>query len=252
MMKKISIIIPAYNEEANIKKTVFDIVKNFKSQYYYEVVVVCDGCVDRTYERSKQAGKKYFQVKTYSYQKNRGKGYALTYGVKKAKGDVIAFYDAGGDFDIMHIDRFTKLMEVFDADIVIGSKRHPASKVNYPLIRKIYSKIYQILIKILFSLNIQDTQTGIKIFKKEVVEKILPRCVVKKYAFDLELLVIARKLGYKKIFEAPVNLNYNFNASGINYKSIWQMFTDTMGIFYRLNIIKYYDKIHLRITNKTK
>jgi len=244
---KISIVIPAYNEEKNIAATLENVVKEFNTYYLYEVVVVCDGCADKTSENAKKVAQKYPQIQIYEYEENRGKGYALTYGVKKAKGEIVSFFDAGGDFDVNHIDRFVKLMEVFDAHIVIGSKRHPASKVNYPVKRKFYSRIYQLMIKILFNLNLSDTQTGIKIFKKEVLEQILPRAVVKKYAFDLELLVIANKFGYKKIFEAPVNLNYNFATSGIKFSSIWQMINDTFAIFYRLHFLRYYDKKHIKL-----
>ena len=243
----ISIIIPAYNEEKSIAKTLANILKEFHTNYIYEVVVVCDGCIDQTYQKARKVAQNNPQVKVFSYKKNRGKGYALTYGVQKAKGEIISFFDAGGDFDVNHVDRFVKLMEVFDADIVIGSKRHPASKVNYPAKRKIFSRIYQLMIRILFNLNISDTQTGIKIFKKEVLAQILPRAIVKKYAFDLELLVIAKKFGYKKIFEAPVILNYNFATTGIKFSSIWQMINDTLAIFYRLNFLHYYNKKHIKI-----
>lgn len=246
-VEKISIIIPAYNEEKNIKNTIKNILVGFRTHYLYEVVVVCDGCIDKTYEVAREIAKKDNRVRVYKYEKNRGKGYALTYGVKNAKGDIVSFFDAGGDFDVMHVDRFVKLLEVFDADIVIGSKRHPASKVNYPTDRKFYSKIYQLMIRVMFNLNVKDTQAGIKVFKKEVLEKILPRAVVKKYAFDLELLVIAKKLGYNKIFEAPVNLNYNFFNSGINPSAIKQMITDTFAIYYRLHFLHYYDKAHIKI-----
>lgn len=246
-VEKISIVIPAYNEERNIKKTIRNILVDFKTLYPFEVVIVCDGCHDKTYEKAQEVAKKDKRVNVYTYKINRGKGYALTYGVKKAKGNIVSFFDAGGDFDVMHVDRFVKLMEVFDADIVIGSKRHPASKVNYPAARRFYSKIYQLMIRVLFNLNIKDTQTGIKVFKKEVLEKILPRAVVKKYAFDLELLVIAKKLGYNKVFEAPVNLNYNFFNTGINSGAIKQMITDTFAIYYRLHFLHYYDKPHIKI-----
>lgn len=248
---KISIVIPAYNEEQSIKKTIRNIIEDFKTHYPYEIVVVCDGCADNTEREARKVAKKDSRIRVYAYKNNKGKGYALTYGVKKATGNIVSFFDAGGDFDVMHVDRFVKLMEVFDADIVIGSKRHPASKVNYPTVRKFYSKIYQLMIRVLFNLNIKDTQTGIKVFKKDVLEKILPRVVVKKYAFDLELLVVAKKLGYIKIFEAPVNLNYNFFNSGINSGAIKQMIMDTFAIFYRLHFLHYYDKPHIKIKKKT-
>jgi glycosyltransferase involved in cell wall biosynthesis len=239
----LSIIIPAYNEEKNIAKTIKDLLNDLdKINRDYEVVVVCDGCKDKTYAKAKTIKNK--RVVVLEYHPNRGKGYALTYGANKSSGDVVTFFDAGGDFDALHIDRFAKLMEVFDADIVIGSKRHPASQINYPLLRKIYSKFYQLLIRLLFNLNVRDTQTGLKVFKREVLNKILPRAVVKRYAFDLELLVIAKSLGYTRIFEAPVKMEFNTNGSGINFKSIYYMIADTFGIFYRKNFIKYYTKPH--------
>lgn len=241
----LSIIIPAYNEEKNIRKTIVDLISQLNNiDRQYEVIVVSDGSRDKTFERVKSL--KIKNVKAFEYYPNRGKGYSLTYGVNKSRGQVVTFFDAGGDFDAQHIDKFIKLMEVFDADIVIGSKRHPASQVNYPLIRRLYSRIYQLIIRLLFNLNIRDTQTGLKVFKKEVLNKVLPRALVKRYAFDLELLVIAKRLGYTRIFEAPVKMNFNDVNSGINFKSIYFMILDTLAIFYRRYILKYYDKPHIR------
>lgn len=244
----LSVIVPAYNEEQNIAKTIKNLIQQLdKINRDYEVVVVSDGSKDNTAKKARSIGRKNIVV--LEYHPNRGKGYALTYGVNKSRGEVVTFFDAGGDFDAEHIDKFIKLMEVFDADIVIGSKRHPASQVNYPLVRRFYSRIYQLVIRLLFNLNIKDTQTGLKIFKKDVLNKVLPRALVKRYAFDLELLVIAKRLGYNRIFEAPVNMDFNAVSSGINFKSIYGMILDTMAIFYRRYILKYYDRPH-RIIKK--
>lgn len=239
----LSVIIPAYNEEKNIVKTVKDLINQLdKINRDYEVVVVSDGSQDKTAEKVKTINSN--KVVVLEYYPNKGKGYALTYGVNKSHGNVVSFFDAGGDFDAEHIDKFIKLMEVFDADIVIGSKRHPASQINYPLIRRFYSRIYQLVIRLLFNLNIKDTQTGLKIFKKDVLNKVLPRALVKRYAFDLELLVIAKRLGYNRIFEAPVNMDFNAVNTGVNFKSIYNMVMDTMAIFYRRYILGYYDRPH--------
>jgi glycosyltransferase involved in cell wall biosynthesis len=245
----LSIIIPAYNEEKNIRQTLEGLLKNVENiNRDFEILLVCDGCKDKTALEAKKI--KHKCLKILEYCPNRGKGYALSYGTKHSLGEVVTFLDAGGDFDTTHIDKFIKLMEVFDADIVIGSKRHPASVVEYPLKRRFFSYIYHMMIRILFDLNVKDTQTGLKVFKRQVLVDILPRAVVKKYAFDLELLVISKKLGYKKIFEAPVKMNYNFTNTGINFRSIKDMILDTMAIFYRLNFLKYYDKAHFKIKNE--
>lgn len=245
----LSIIIPAYNEEKNIHKTLKSLLNDLeKINRDFEVILVCDGCKDKTATEAIKIRHKHLKV--LQYHPNRGKGYALGYGTKHSQGDVVTFLDAGGDFDTTNIDKFIKLMEVFDADIVIGSKRHPASVVDYPLKRRFFSYIYHMMIRILFDLNVKDTQTGLKVFKRQVLVDILPRAVVKKYAFDLELLVISKKMGYKKIFEAPVTMNYNFTNTGINFRSIRDMILDTMAIFYRLNFLKYYDKPHFKIKNE--
>lgn len=239
---KLSIIIPAYKEEQSIYQTIDEILKAHDVlDYQYEVIVVVDGSPDKTaVEARRHHSKKVF---VYEYAKNSGKGYALKYGVKKAHGEIITFVDAGGDFNPKQFDKCVRLMEIFDADFVIGSKRHPASKINYPLTRRIISWCYQKMIRILFGINVTDTQTGLKFLKRNVAKDIMPRVVVKQYAFDLEMLVIAHQLGYDRIFEAPVEMK--FNGAGVGaatFPAIWRMFIDTLTIFYRSKVIKYYSK----------
>lgn len=239
---KLSIIIPAYKEEKNIYKTIDEILKAHDVlDYNYEVIVVVDGSPDNTaYEAKRHRSS---NVHVYEYSQNHGKGYALKFGTEKAQGEVITFVDAGGDFNPAQFDKCVKLLEIFDADFVIGSKRHPASKVNYPVIRQIYSWFYHKLIRVLFGLNVTDTQTGLKFLRRKVAIEVMPRVLVKQYAFDLEMLVIAKQLGYTRIFEAPVELNFSEGKAGAaNFRSIKNMFLDTLAIFYRSKILNYYLK----------
>lgn len=238
---KLSIIIPAYKEEKNIYKTIDDILKAHDIlDYDYEVIVVVDGSPDKTAREARRH--KSSKVKVFEYFPNHGKGYALKFGTQKAIGDIITFADAGGDFDPRQFDKCVRLMEIFDADFVIGSKRHPASKINYPLKRRMYSWIYHKMIRVLFGLKVTDTQAGLKFLKKNVAKDIMPRVLVKQYAFDLEMLVIAWQLGYRRIFEAPIDLKFNKANSGINFGAIRKMITDTMAVFYRARILNYYRK----------
>jgi len=238
---KLSIVIPAYNEEKNIYKTVDEILKAHDVlDYDYEVIVVVDGSSDRTEDQAKRH--KSSKVKIYAYKSNHGKGYAIKYGVSKANGDIITFTDAGGDFDPKQFDNCVKLLEIFDADFVIGSKRHPASRVNYPWKRRVYSYIYHKMIRVLFGLNVTDTQAGLKFMKREVAKAVVPRALVKQYAFDLEMLVIAKQLGYGRIFEAPVEMDFNKSSSGISVKTISKMILDTLAVFYRARVLNYYRK----------
>lgn len=236
---KLSIVIPAYNEEKNIYATIDNIVRCHDGLCYnYEVIVVVDGATDKTEKEAKRHRSK--QVRVFSYPKNHGKGYALKYGTGKAIGGIITFTDAGGDFHPAQFDKFIKVLEAFDADMVIGSKRHPASRVDYPRARRIYSWVYHKMIQTLFGINVTDTQTGLKVLKTSVAKKIVPRLLVKQYAFDLEMLVVANQLGYHRLFEAPVEMKFNTYSSGINRRTIFWMIVDTMAIFYRARILNYY------------
>ncbi len=236
---KLSIVIPAYKEEKSVRQTIERIVDVHNLlPYSYEVLVVVDGSPDKTTEEARKVNSPH--VRVLDYEKNQGKGYAVKYGVEQAVGKIITFTDAGGDFNPEQFDKYVSLMELFDADIVIGSKRHPASKVHYPPLRRIYSRCYQLLIRLLFGLNITDTQAGLKFFKANVAKTIFPKALVKQFAIDLELLVIAQQFGFRRIFEAPVELNFNNAASSINFKTIKRMITDTLAIFYRARILNYY------------
>ena len=98
---------------------------------------------------------------------------------------------------------------------MIGSKRHPESHVHYPRSRRVGSWLYQQLVRLLFRLDVRDTQVGLKVFRREVAEEVLPLLLVKQFAFDLEFLAVARALGYGRIREQPVRLEYRFTGSGV-------------------------------------
>src|SRR6202022_4229891 len=117
-------------------------------------------------------------------------------------GDLVTFIDADMELDPRYIKGFIAVMETFDCDAVVGSKRHPMSNVQYPLARRFQSLLYQLLIGVLFNLRVRDTQTGLKLFRRQVLQDVVPLLAIKRFAFDLELLVIARQLGYRKVMEA--------------------------------------------------
>ncbi|MEK9155719.1 MAG: glycosyltransferase [Patescibacteria group bacterium] len=240
MNPKLSIIIPAYKEEKNIYQTVDHILKAHDIlDYDYEVIVIVDGSPDNTAKEARRHRSK--KVRVFEYDKNHGKGYALKVGTRIAKGEIITFTDAGGDFDPGQFDKCVKLMEIFDADFVIGSKRHPASKINYPPARRLYSYAYHKMVRILFGLNVTDTQTGLKFLRKKAAKDVMLRVLVKRYAFDLEMLVIARQLGFHRIFEAPVEMKFNAGKVGAaTFGTIKRMLVDTLAIFYRARVLNYY------------
>lgn len=237
---KISVLVPAYNEEKAIERTIAVLSRYLASNFDdFEVVVVSDGSRDQTFKIAKRNGSG--RVKVFEYQPNRGKGQALKYGFSKSTGEVVVFYDTGIDFPPSQIGDFFDILQKTDADLVIGSKRHPQSKVNYPLKRKIISMLAQTCTRLLFDLNVRDTQVGLKIFRRKVLDEVLPLMLVKRFAFDIELLALARRRGFK-IVEAPVELDLNltFSTAG-TLGAVWKTFLDTLGIFYRLKMMKFYD-----------
>lgn len=240
----VSIIIPAYKQEKTIRKDLLRILHVLNQlRYESEIIVVVDGKIDRTYQEAKKIKSK--RVHVIGYESNYGKGYAVRFGMAKAKGDIIAFIDAGMDLNPNGLSMLMEHFEWYNADIIVGSKLHPASKVHYPFIRKVLSWGYRTLVTLLFGLSIRDTQVGMKFYRKKVLEDVLPRLLVKEYAFDIEILAVAYYLRYRRIYEAPVELDFS-QASSITSKGFWRtillMLWDTLAVFYRLKILHYYSK----------
>jgi hypothetical protein len=108
-----------------------------------------------------------------------------------------------------------------------------------------FTWVYQIIVRILFNVNIDDTQVGMKIYKRKILEDVLPRLLVKQFAFDIEILAVAHYLGYTKIIESPIELNFEGVKSSITSRNFWRiifnMIKDTLDVFYRLRILHYYD-----------
>ena len=241
----LTLIIPCYRQSETIVKNLHKIQETLDAtRYSYNIIVVIDGDVDNSFDQIKSED--FHNLVVYQYQQNRGKSYAIRFGMNKAKGEHIMFMDSGLEIDPGGISMLLEHMKWYDADIIVGSKRHQASQVHYTFLRRILSLCYYYFVKILLGVKVKDTQAGIKVFKREVLKKILPRLVEKRFAGDLEMLVVSRHLGYSKIFEAPIKLDYNFStiSSAATLYSIWRIFIDTLAIYYRVTILGYYDSVH--------
>ena len=242
----VSVIVPAYKQEKTIVRDL-NKIKNVlgKLRYPTELICVVDGKEDKTFERAKSFAQKKDNVRVAGYDTNKGKGYAIRYGMAASRGEVVGFIDSGMDLNPNGLAMLLEHFEWYGSDIIIGSKRHPVSKVSYPWQRKILSIGYQLLALVLFGLKVRDTQVGMKFFRRQVLEKVLPRLLVKKFAFDVEILAVANNLGFKRIYEAPVDIKLRFGgASTITsnkfIKEVFAMLTDTLAVFYRLRILNYY------------
>lgn len=240
----LSLIIPAYKQQKSIQKDLRKIKKIADTlPQNYEIIVVIDGNVDRTKQEAQKV--RSSKIKVVGYKHNRGKGYAVRFGMGYAQGNIIAFLDAGMDLNPKSLLYLLSYFTKKKADVVIGSKLHPLSKVNYPWQRKVMSWGYRSMVHALFGLSVRDTQVGLKLYKRNVLQDVLPRLLVKTFAFDIEMLSVAHRIGYTRIIEAPIELKYT-HWSSITNKNFWRiiylMLWDTMAVFYRLRIMRYYDE----------
>ncbi len=247
---ELSVVVPAYREgrriHGNLKRLITELDK---LNVTYEVVVVSDGNTDSTVREAKRIDSP--AVRVFHYPMNIGKGFALSCGVDQSTGSLVTFIDADMELDPATIGGFIEIMRTRGCDAVIGSKRHPDSKVSYPTFRRLLSAMYQMVVRILFSLDVRDTQTGLKLFRRQVLSDVLPLLAIKRFAFDLELLVVARQLGYRKICEAPIQLEYQFEST-VNLISAWNVLWDTAAIFYRLRILRYYQHRRAHLMNSAR
>jgi glycosyltransferase involved in cell wall biosynthesis len=239
---QISVLMPAYNEGRQIRQNILAVDRMLKVfKVPYEIIVSDDGSSDWTVEEARKAAKGLRHIQVKRNEVNQGKGWALKEAFRLSKGRWIVFMDSDLDLDPAQLKLFFKIQKEQKTDIVIGSKRHPDSKLKYPFKRKVVSAGYFFLVKLLFKMPIRDTQTGLKLFSREVLRDVFPRVLVKRYAFDLELLALANHFGYR-IAEAPVIVNYRGKFGHIKLSTIFNIFWDTMAVFYRLRIKRYYDK----------
>ncbi len=239
----LSLIVPVYKQEKTIVRNLKHLINVLgKIRYDYEIIAVIDGILDNSSKKIKKANLP--KVITLAYIKNQGKSYAVRLGMTKAKGDYVMFIDSGMEIDPNGISMLLEHMEWYNADIIVGSKRHLASRVKYPFMRKVLSYGYYYLVKLMFGIKVRDTQAGIKVFKKKALEKILPRLMEKQFAGDLEILVAADTLGFDRIYEAPIKLEYSTAAftSAVNINAIKGILIDTFAIFYRKHVVGHYRK----------
>ena len=240
----LSVIVPAYNEGFVIKNNLLEIKKTLSSSVdSFEILAVDDGSSDNTREEILKASAENPEIIYAGYEKNRGKGGAVKHGVSMASGDVIGFIDADLDIAPSHLVKFYEHMNGNGCDVVIGSKMHKDSKLDYPPLRKFVSLGYYVILKVLFGMKIKDTQTGIKLYRSSVLKKVAPKLRVKGYAFDIEVLALCAHEG-AVIEEMPVEIVFKRNRSfgRIRFKDIFKMFFDTVGIWWNLKIRRSYFK----------
>jgi len=226
----ISIIIPARNEEQHIVHNIRVIKDTLNLMGLdHEIILIDDCSSDDTYLKVMNLNDIYLYRKTVQ----QGKGAAIKTGWKViSKSDYVVITDADLQISPEEIKVFLNQMKHYNADVVVGNKRHLYSSVQYSFLRKIVSNGYNILVRLLFGVRLRDTQCGLKLFKRKVLDKIMPKILVKQFAFDLEVLVALRDNGYR-IVDAPVHVKPSPGKGSVNIYSIIETFKDTIAVFYR-------------------
>lgn len=215
-MPQLSIVIPAYNEETRLPATL-DSVCRFLGQHgkSFEVVVVDDGSHDGTADVVQNYAKANPEVRLVSYQPNRGKGFAVRTGMLAARGDLLLMNDADGSSPIEEIVRLEHAI-ADGADIAFGSraKPDPTRVVQAQAHRKFIGNTFNLIVQSLLLPGLYDTQCGFKMFKRAVARDVFSVNRINGFGFDVEVLYIARKRGYK-ISEIAINWA-NVEGSKVN------------------------------------
>lgn len=210
-MIKLSLVVPFYNEEKIIAQTYYVLVNYLKRNYpeNFELIFVNDGSKDNSLGILKNEIDKSPNLKLITYKQNQGRGYAVTQGFKKAKGEVIGFIDSDLEINSKYIKKCIDKIDQFDVTMI--SKNLPDSQVKTTLIRKLSSKIFTIWVGMFLGSNLADHQGGLKLFKKKVVKKVLGKVTEKGWLFDLEILYHCQKNGFR-VGKVPINIEYGLNG----------------------------------------
>lgn len=237
----LSVIVPAYNEEKRLPKTLKEIDGYLRKQNYtYEIIVVDSASKDKTAEVVKNLTSEVKNLRLISSKENKGKGFAVKQGILEAKGEYRVFTDADNSTPISELK---KMFPEFKAgyDVVIGSRDAKGAVLDpsQPWQRRFSGDAFKLFRKVVLNLwDIEDTQCGFKGFNRRAAENIFPKCRILGFSFDPEVLIIAKKLGYK-IKEIGIYWK-NDLESKVKLKSVINMAIDLLKI--RKNLMaKAYD-----------
>lgn len=231
----LSIIIPAYNEEQRLPYTLEQIFSFLKEQSYQaEVLVIENGSTDRTYQIATGFAQRYPNLRVLQ-EKQRGKGNAVRLGMLEARGEHRFMCDADLSMPIGELTKF--LPPVLNgADIAIASREvQGAVRYNEPYLRHLTGRVFNYLIRLLVLPALQDTQCGFKCFRAQVAEDIFRYQTLVGWSFDVEVLYIAQRKGYR-IHEIPIDWYFNADTKISVLKDSWKMFVDLLTI--RLNALR--------------
>lgn len=232
---KLSLVIPTYKKQREVLDQL-ERVYGYLSRKNpdFELIFVIDGYVDNTKDILNTYIKenRLKKASVIGYRKNMGKGYAVRYGMKRATGDVIGFVDADTDIQIRTFNYALKEINIEEVMAVIPSKLHSNSNVEMTLAREIFSYGLIFINRVLLNLpeSVTDVGCGLKLFKKDLIKRILPRLKVNRFAIDSEILNEIGRVGYT-VSVIPFFMNKNrSDSTSANIKEVVRMIKDIFEI----------------------
>ena len=237
----LTVVIPSYNSgQAGVMTVlaVYDALQHEVGQLH--VIAVSDGSTDESVALFDQLSRPWFtHVKL---ENNAGKGAALREGFSHVHTDITAFIDADGDIPPRLLLPMYQTFNNENADVVFGSKWHPDSELNVAMFRRALSRFHHIMQIILFKLNIDDTQVGIKMYQSRYLQELLPILREEGFSLDLELFIALSAYGHKKFVEMPVEI-VRTGSSTISFRNIATALVDMLRIFWRARVSLHYEAL---------
>ncbi|MGC9969812.1 MAG: dolichyl-phosphate beta-glucosyltransferase [Bryobacteraceae bacterium] len=232
-MASISIVIPAYNEEARLPSTLSAILSHLAARGWadYEVLVVNDGSTDSTAAVTEQIRAAHPGIRLLENPGNRGKGYSVRHGMLETRGEWVLFTDADLSAPIEELDKLLDAARDEQAAVAIGSRALDRSLIalHQSWFRETAGRIFNLLMRLVTGLPFADTQCGFKLFEGGAAREVFRRQRIERWGFDAEVLFIARKLGYKMV-EVPVRWSHSAGTKVSMLGDSVNMFLDLLRI----------------------
>jgi glycosyltransferase involved in cell wall biosynthesis len=225
----LAVVLPAYNLGPVIADNLRRVAKALASVGTVEIVVVDDGSADRTFHEASLAAADLSTAKVIRHEVNRGKGEALFTGARATSAELVLFLDADLDLPAEQVPALIEKMG--GVDLLVGAKRKAMAGGHYPLARRVLSRIFALLTVGLFRLPVSESQTGLKIVRRTVIDRVLPQMRIHGYAYDLEMLLRAHRFGLI-LREVPVELGENASTAPLRLGMLWQMGRDTLRLWW--------------------
>lgn len=223
---------PVYRLPDSVEGNVARVVAALADVEGLEVVVVDDGSGDGTLEAAVRAASTHPNVVAVGLPTNSGKGHAIRAGVEASTGEVVVLLD--GDLDLPP-EQLPAILERFEregVDALVGAKHQSMKRGGYPAWRRFLSRAFSWITRIAFRLPVAETQTGLKVFRREPLDRLLPHLKVTRYAYDIELLVMTHRGGYR-VGQVPVIMERSDSQSAVRLRTLWEVARDTAAVWFR-------------------